>query len=299
MPICHALTLAGHPCRGYGCTVSTAAALCHKHTDYFTGDRPDQHIAKLVYIFMTEDERRWILTMLRSPLYTRDVTRITAFLNSYLTSNTEAGIRRAYSIYEMYLKAGVLSPTSIPHLWKRGMNQAVRKAGYSCIPSRLDGSVSIPPYFPQAVKLHFEHFCKGMPPSLLFPHFLESMRDSTLMNFILPPEGELIVRASVHIWKVLLPILLTLTSNRQLVGYPVEQILRKIDARHTSYPDSIWRIAGVRDCLATALRAEQLRQRVIARQRIDPICEELMAAAWNPQRVQKWIEAGRWDMIDS
>jgi len=47
-------------------------------------------------------------------------------------------------------------------------------------------------------------------------------------------------------------------------------------------------------------QAEETRTlKAIAASRLAPLKEELMAAAWHPKRVERWIEAGRWDLLDS
>ena len=45
-----------------------------------------------------------------------------------------------------------------------------------------------------------------------------------------------------------------------------------------------------------SLRKESRRR---IKERMDLIKEELMAAAWHPRRVERWLEAGGWDAIES
>jgi hypothetical protein len=33
-------------------------------------------------------------------------------------------------------------------------------------------------------------------------------------------------------------------------------------------------------------------------ERCAAVKEDLMAAVWHPRRVEKWLEAGRWDLLD-
>jgi hypothetical protein len=48
----------------------------------------------------------------------------------------------------------------------------------------------------------------------------------------------------------------------------------------------------------TMNRAYRLHWRSI-RERMNLVKEELMAAAWHPRRVERWLEEGGWDMVES
>jgi hypothetical protein len=172
------------------------------------------------------------------------------------------------------------------------MRSALRVLGYSCKPSYEDGSVEIPSHFQGLAYSYFGHLCKGLPPSVVLPYFLEMMREhlDTMAVTFRHPAGR--ARASAEIWKAILRCLLCSTANRQLIGYSAEVILRAVDARNEGFPSSTWHVEGVRDCLAGLLKAEQQRQREAARQRFDAMKEEIMMVAWHPTRVMRLLEAG-------
>jgi hypothetical protein len=72
----------------------------------------------------------------------------------------------------------------------------------------------------------------------------------------------------------------------------LEPVLAKIDEEHEDEPASVWWVPGVREHLLSTLKSLQLVGRTAAKERMEPLREELMMVAWHPKRVLRWLEAG-------
>lgn len=295
MPACNALTRTGHPCRGHGVHVVNSAGaegyLCHRHTDYFKARRPDQHVVDLVYAFMADTERKWIIRMLRSPLYERDTARTLSDLKPIMLNEQNSAARGVY-IYELYVHAGVVAPLASLPFWKRSLQYALRIIGYCCKVNPADGSIMFPDdEFQGLVTMLFRHLFKGLPANVVLHYFLDFMRQP--MDTRAPLVSSSIkARASAEIWRRLLDEVLPFMTHRCLLGYPLEGLLQRIDEKHAEHPASTWRYPGVREHLEAALKGIQSVQKMAARARQEPLREELMMAAWHPDRVERWLEAG-------
>lgn len=298
MPACHALTRAGHPCRGHGTpvagvTAGTEGTLCHMHRDYFRLHRADEHVTELVYAFMTDTERGWILRMLKSPLYRQDVPWLLQHLKELATSRQQSMSQRANYLYELYILAGVLSPMASLQFWRRCTAYNLRVLGYSCKvdPLAAEAVVTFPCNFTGMVYTFFGHLLHGLPPHVALPYLLEHMKEP--MDLI-PHIRNLETRraASATIWKEILVMAIPSMSRRILATYPLESILRRVDEIQKDSPQSVWRIPGMREHVLSLLKRVQLVERSAARARFAPLREELMMAAWHPRRVERWLEAG-------
>ena len=295
MPICHALTRAGHPCRGHGVHVTNSLGaegyLCHRHTEYFQEAQPDQHVASIVYSFMDDTERRWILQMLRSPLYERDNARTMTYLKPMMDGSRNDAQRGVY-IYDLYVQAGVLAPLASLPFWKRCVQYGLRVLGYSCTVNPADGSVTFPGHFGGLVTTMFRHLFRGLPTNVVLHYFLEFMRQRIETSPPVVYSPAVHARACAEIWRRILDEVLPLTAHRCLLGYSVEALLGRIDEKHAEYAASTWRHPGVREHTEAALKAIQCAEKKAARARQEPLREELMMAAWHPKRVWRWVEAG-------
>jgi hypothetical protein len=272
-------------------SVGAEGYLCHRHTEYFQAARPDQHAASLVYSFMDDRERGWIIRMLRSPLYERDNARTMIYLKPMMEGRRNDAQRGVY-LYDLYVKAGVLAPLSSLPFWKRAVQYGLRVLGYSCTVNPADGSVVFPAHFGGLVTTMFRHLFRGLPTNVILHYFLDFMRQPLEMS---PPVGygpALQARACAEIWRRIVDESLPLTAHRCLLGYSVEGLLGRIDEKHAEHPASTWRYPGVRQHAEAALKAIQCAEKKAARARQEPLREELMMAAWHPKRVERWLEAG-------
>ncbi len=287
MPVCHALTRNGHPCRGHG-----APDLCHMHRDYFTDHKADQEVTDLVNPYMTDTQRGWLIRMLKSPLYKADPKWLVEHFKG-LAARTQHSMRqRAIYLYDLYVLAGVLPPFASLQFWRLNVASSLRVIAYCGCYNQDEGCMDFLFRFSREASSLFRHFVKGLPPHIVLPYLLSFME----APFSLRLEDELSLAqrrdCSAQIWTALLDILLPMMSARAMMAYPLESLLAKIDAGHADKPQSIWHMPGMREKLSARLKAMQVAERKAARERFAPLCEEIMMAAWHPTRVERWLEAG-------
>jgi hypothetical protein len=287
MPVCHALTRNGHPCRGHG-----APDLCHMHRDYFTDHKADQEVTDLVNPYMTDTQRGWLIRMLKSPLYKADPKWLVEHFKGLAARTQQSMRQRAIYLYDLYVLAGVLAPFASLQFWRLGVASSLRVIAYCGSYNAETNCMEFSSEFPRLVSTFFRHFVKGLPPHVVLPYLLSFME----APFSLRRDDELSPvqrrECSAQIWTAILEALLPMMSARAMMAYPLESLLAKIDATHADKPQSIWRMPGMRDYLAGRLKAMQLAERKAAQDRFAPLCEEIMMVAWHPTRVERWLEAG-------
>lgn len=309
MPACHALTRAGHPCRGHGVYVKNEVGsegyLCHRHTHYFDVSRPDQHLAELVSPYLTYAQDEWLTRMLSSPLYRReDRARTLSFIAPYHAPHAARGsmaLYRGVRMYRHYVKAGALAPMAVLELWKKNMHGGMNIIGYSCtVRPAPEGQVTveIPSHFRHLVQTTYGHLVRGIPSSAVLRYFLQDMRTpSFAMNPPLFHDPLRQAKAAGMIWKRVIEEVVRMTANRYLVGMSVEKIVDSIEEFHVKYPDSLWWKDGAREYVTDQLKNVQRCAREDERWRMGMIKRELMEAAWKSERVARWVEAGM-DLAD-
>lgn len=287
MPVCHALTRNGHPCRGHG-----APDLCHMHRDYFTYHKADQEVTDLVNPYMTYTEREWLIRMLKSPLYKADPKWLVEHFKGLAAWTQHSMTQRAIYLYELYVLAGVLQPFASLQFWRLSVASSLRVIAYCGSYNAETNCMEFSSDFPSRVSRLFRHFVKGLPPHIVLPYLLSFMG----APFSMTRDDELSLaqrmECSAQIWTAVLDTLLPTMSARAMMAYPLDTLLAKIDAVHADKPQSIWHMPGMHLYLAIRLKAMQLAERKAAQERFAPLCEELMMAAWHPTRVERWLEAG-------
>jgi hypothetical protein len=308
MPACHALTKTGHPCRGYGVhvvnEVGSEGYLCHRHTHYFDPSRPDQHLAQLVSPYLYTEQSNWLLQMLKSPLYRReDRARVMSYLAPYMPANAVRD-ERAQAIgnkmYKFYVEAEILAPMAVLEFWRRNVRNNMHVLCYSCKWTRTPeggtevvfGSMLNAGIYTRMTERLFGPFVKGLPASIVLTYLLTWMRNPFMTTNPPTPLSERYREVTKAIWLRAVDDILPLTANRHLVGMSLKGVMKSIEERHENYLESLWWYPGVKEHVEAALRRSQEAGRAAQRQRMEGLREELMAAAWAPARVERWVEAG-------
>ena len=288
MSVCEALTKNGHPCRGYGMPVGKGH-LCHMHRDYFTDHKVDKHLTEIITPYMTDTERGWILRTLRSPLYHRN----SKWFIHHLHSLEGDEYHRANMLYELYVVAGAVAPMASLQFWRRCITALLRSLGYQQVYYAETRSISPHRGIAWFTQRYLRPFVNGLPHHLVLPYLLISMRTpfDICTQFAAAP---LATRkgCSAQIWREILTHIVPLMPASAMMCANLEPILARIDAEHQDDPDSIWWVPGVREHLLSTLKSRQLEGRAATKGRMETLREELMAAAWHPDRVFRWLEAG-------
>ncbi len=258
------------------------------HRDYFTDHHADKHLRECVTPYATDTERQWMIRMLRSPLYQCD----TPWFIQQLKDMEGFEYHRANHLYELYVQAGVVAPMASLQYWRRGVNSNVRIISHTQTYDPDTGGVTIYKSFGPIVNTVLGHFVRGLPAHVAVPYLLISMKtpfEITLFNE-LPVATR--ARCSAQIWCEILTHIVPKMSGRTMMCATLEPVLAKIDEEHEDEPGSVWWVPGVREHLLSTLKSLQLVYRNAAKERMEPLREELMMTAWHPKRVERWLEAG-------
>jgi hypothetical protein len=155
------------------------------------------------------------------------------------------------------------------------------------------GSMSNSASYTMMTQRLFRPFVKGLPASIVLTYLLTWMRTHLMAtNPPMFPESERYKIVNKAIWLRAVDDILPLTANRHLVGMSLKGVMKSIEEKHENYPESLWWYPGVKEHVEAALKRSQEAGRAAQRQRMEGLREELMAAAWAPARVERWVEAG-------
>lgn len=279
---CSALTVKGHPCRGYGTLcegVRPAVALCHRHRNFFDGDKVFETVSKFSNPWQTHAEKRWLIRMASSPLFQWKPQYKETILAKFSGDSLFQRHRAAY-IYDIFVRAGAISPTLIKPLWYDRVMQQLKIVQF-CVLEHRTSPITIPmildllePYF-RGVGLR-----KGV--IILF----------SLMGKTAFAEGLADPEVQVIFWKRVTDALLPRMDGQRFVGESIEAFLAELDKGHKERPRSHWHTSGVREAVEGCLRILQMEERARLKQRVGTFKEELMMNRWHPLRVQAALEAG-------
>jgi hypothetical protein len=286
---CSALTKTGHPCRGYGALcagVKPAAALCRLHREFFTGDTAYELVRKHATIYQTSQQRAWMIRMLKSPLF--------VWRNEYVEDLEERarsthGARRdrALYMYDLFIRAGCLPPTTIKPLWRRRVLGQLRIVHFCVL------EPNIRPHYKDVILDLLSPFFKGV-------DFLYGLTSLTCLMWEEPfhrDAGHGTTLHAIDMWCRVIDYLVPLMDTSVLAGFSKEVILRHLDGIHAPHPASQWHTPELRAYVAFTLKelAAVERQRVATR--VAPIKEDLIKETMKPERLERLLEAG-YDLCD-
>ena len=153
--------------------------------------------------------------------------------------------------------------------------------------------MEIPSHFRALMQSTYGYLVRGLPSSVVLRYFLLDMRTPYFaMNPPLYHDPLRQAKAATTIWKHVIEEIVRMTTNRHLVGMSVEKLVEGIEEKHVGQPDSLWWKEGVREHVLELLKRTQRCARQDEGWRVGLIKQELMEAAWKPERVARWVEAG-------
>lgn len=283
---CAALCKNGHRCRGYGtlCNgVRPAVAICHIHRDFFKTDAAYKLVREMASIFQTLRERRWIIEMVRCPLFQWS-DKYKEDLEREAVSNDPYERARAMYLYEIFIRAGRVSPLSIKKLWRRRVLNQVKVVLCCVSHPRADTR-----FYERIVIRTLKPFFEGI--SFLYgcTVLLCMMWDEALNR---DSRDEDVQKYSYPLWTSLADVLFPLMDTSVLIGFSIADIQKHLDGIHREHPESQWYSAGIRNYILQVITSLAKEKRAEVRNRIGGLKEELVRKALHPSRVQKYLEMG-------
>ena len=274
---CAAFKRNGHPCRGYGSLRENGLSLCHLHEHFYEDAEPIFRKAlNQSSIFQTEAQRSWVVRMLKAAHKVLGKQLETLILLRYNLMSSDRYDAQEWYLHDKYtylymlcLRAKVFPPVANMCFWKRSLIRQLR------VVARTSADENLPLTYKGVIRiLLIPLVSDGCPWDLLVREFISATRYETIVS--LP------IKRQIDMWLAVLNETLLETYALPVPGINFKAYLRLEDFPSKQIYDVF------------LLRLQQL-QRVLRREicdRIAPIKEELMAAAWHPRRVEAALEAG-------
>lgn len=287
---CDALRRNGHPCRGYGRYVAYGGALCHIHKHFF--DDPSkayQLIERNASIFQTLKEREWSVAMLRSPLCMGTQAREMALyviegLRKLLASNDWYLKHKADYMYTVFLHAGLLKPSQMPDLWRRGVHRQLRVLQYCA------NEQTITPQYRQSIQLLLVPYFKHADPEFAVRGLLAAMAMPTVAT---NTPAFRAADVSGQMWREVIELCFSELKMRPFAMLNVDTFLDEIlDYQRERHPDSTLLRQEMANFVRATLRAHRDAERAKLRRGTAPFKEHLAAHAFRPARVEQALAAG-------
>lgn len=274
---CAAFKRNGHPCRGYGTLRENGLSLCHIHEHFYEDPEPIFRKAlNQSSIFQTEAERGWVVRMLKAAHTVLGKQLETLILLRYNLMSSERYFAQEWYMLDKYthlyilcLRAKVFPPVANMRFWKRSLMRQLR------VVAATSANENLPLPYKGIIRILLGPLVEdGCPWEILVREFISATRYETIASLSVPRQ--------IEMWLAVLNATLLETYALDVPGMNFKAYLRLEDFPSKQIHDVF------------LLRLQQL-QRVLRREicdRIAPIKEELIAAAWHPRRLEAALEAG-------
>jgi hypothetical protein len=276
---CDAITRSYTLCRGYAET----DALCHKHRNWYK----DELWSRALQLYATQWYNRRPKTSIRAIMYIveRAIHRVGAERVEYYLEYGLRGRAVALHIYSRAVDTGLLKPTIHRGLWMSAVKQKLQVLTLSQV-GREDDITEI------GMRTH----------DVLEPYVLDASPDILI-------EVAAILLSTWHMNTVIFDRIffsaLPLFNLKELTFLHKNEYY-SLMAKRMTYLKSLQNqghmpitVEQAIDSVRIGIDMIKVTQRKVIKTKIAPFKEELMMVAWHPSRVQKILEAGGYELLDS
>lgn len=275
MSACNALTAKSRRCRGY----AQPNGVCHMHQGFFEPQRFYAFTQKHCDFFSDLYQRDRVIGAMRSPCFQKSPYYMTQMLKDAENQESQWSRGSAAYLYEIYVKAGVVDPYTLPPLWKRYINTKLDVLRYTAPHNRTE------PMMMMISNEYFKPFFKDTPIQETVGFVLRHLAlEGTWRANI--PNGYAITD---EMWPFILSAIFISVPAEQFLALNREEIMATLDkaAAHPALHRCRWN-TPLRDRVVELLSVHTQIARNIIRTNKAPQKEEIMAAAWHPDRFMDW-----------